>query len=68
MVAFGRISRKHQMNRARATQVLLVVLTLTFAVAARPAEAAEPWESVPINPKVEHRLHSTGVAGARKCL
>src|SRR5690348_9047560 len=53
MVAFGRVPQKHQMNRASSIQLVLVALTLTFAVAPRPAGAAEPWESVPINPKVE---------------
>ena len=30
MVAFGRVSGKHEMSRARATQVLLAALTLTL--------------------------------------
>jgi hypothetical protein len=53
MVAFGRVSGKFEMSRARATKVLLATLALIFAVASRPAEAMEPWESVPVNPKVD---------------
>jgi hypothetical protein len=56
MAAAGRDSEEREMNRTRATRCLsAVLLTLTLAasaVLASPA-AAQTWESLPANPKVE---------------